>query len=90
MSRKAYRSAITVASGCAAVLVLVGATAMPASASYLGYGNGDPGNWDFWTEQKGGPAKSAVAMPAATAATPVHHAQHHAHHEAAKQKSSQG
>jgi hypothetical protein len=27
----------------------------PASAEYLGYGNGDPGNWDYNTEQAGGP-----------------------------------
>ena len=26
-----------------------------ASAEYLGYGNGDPGNWDYNTEQAGGP-----------------------------------
>lgn len=26
-----------------------------AGAAYLGYGNGDPGNWDYNTEQAGGP-----------------------------------
>lgn len=26
-----------------------------ASAEYMGYGNGDPGNWDYNTEQAGGP-----------------------------------
>lgn len=34
--------------------MLVSATVLPASASYLGYGNGDPGNWDLWQEQNGG------------------------------------
>ncbi len=43
------------ASGAIAAL-LVSAAALPASAEYLGYGNGDPGNWDFWQEQNGGKA----------------------------------
>jgi hypothetical protein len=37
-------------------LALATAT-VPASASYLGYGNGYPGDWDLWTEQAGGPEK---------------------------------
>jgi len=37
-----------------AVGTLMLATA-PANASYLGYGNGDPGNWSLWDEQNGGP-----------------------------------
>jgi hypothetical protein len=44
-----------VAAGCAAVALLMGASSGTAHAYYLGYGNGDPGNWDFWTEQNGGP-----------------------------------
>ena len=39
---------------CATILALLGA-ASAANATYLGYGNGDPGNWDLATEQKGGP-----------------------------------
>jgi hypothetical protein len=35
----------------------------------MGYGNGDPGNWDFWTEQNGG---RSPEMPA-----PVHVTSHH-------------
>jgi hypothetical protein len=39
-----------------------------ANAEYLGYGNGDPGNWDFATEQAGGPCGkgSAQAIDPAT------------------------
>lgn len=36
---------------CTAALMLTGAVAIEANAAYLGYGNGDPGNWDMWTEQ---------------------------------------
>ena len=32
-----------------------------ASAEYMGYGNGDPGNWDFNTEQQGGPCGTGVS-----------------------------
>ena len=35
--------------------IVLGAGAASANASYLGYANGDPGNWDFATEQAGGP-----------------------------------
>ena len=61
------------------VLTLTGATAMQANAAYMGYGNGDPGNWDFWQEQRGG-----ATAPGATATTkPTHHASaHHQHHVA--------
>jgi len=31
------------------------AVAASASAEYLGYDNGDPGNWSYNTEQAGGP-----------------------------------
>jgi hypothetical protein len=44
-----------VAAGSAAVMLLIGASAGAANAYYLGYGNGDPGNWSFWDEQNGGP-----------------------------------
>jgi hypothetical protein len=48
----------TVVGGAAAVL-LMGLASGAANASYLGYGNGDPGDWDFWTEQHGGPVHKA-------------------------------
>ena len=50
----------------AALIGLGGASA--ANAEYLGYGNGDPGNWDFATEQSGGPCGkgSAQAIDPAT------------------------
>ncbi len=35
--------------------VMLSASAFSANAFYLGYANGDPGNWDFATEQAGGP-----------------------------------
>ncbi|HWK38682.1 MAG TPA: hypothetical protein VNR88_07180 [Hyphomicrobium sp.] len=41
---------------CAAAGVMMQASFVtPASAAYLGYGNGDPGDWDLQTEQAGGP-----------------------------------
>lgn len=46
---------------------LVSMMAFPASAFYLGYGNGDPGGWDFWQEQNGGkplPAEDEVVKKA--------------------------
>ena len=46
--------------GVAATAVL-GLGAMNANAEYLGYGNGDPGNWDYNTEQHGGPCGSGVS-----------------------------
>jgi hypothetical protein len=73
------RTTTKLAAACAAVLALTGATALSANATYLGYGNGDPGNWDLWTEQAGGPAKTqAMAVQG-----PVHQ-MHHAHHAIAK------
>jgi hypothetical protein len=44
------------------------AIALPASAEYLGYDNGDPGNWDYNTEQAGGPCNlpGAHAIDAVT------------------------
>ena len=46
------------------------AFSLPASAFYLGYANGDPGNWGFYQEQHNG------ASPPAATAFPVgpHHA----------------
>ena len=42
--------------------LLLGMSAMTAAnAEYLGYGNGDPGNWDFATEQSGGPCGKGTA-----------------------------
>lgn len=34
---------------------MMGALSGSAGAAYLGYDNGDPGNWDYNTEQAGGP-----------------------------------
>lgn len=56
----------------AAAAMMISATVLPASASYLGYGNGDPGNWDLWQEQNGG-----KPVPDDTA---VYYNQHHRHH----------
>lgn len=41
--------------GAVAGVVMQVAVIGPANAAYLGYGNGDPGGWDFNTEQAGGP-----------------------------------
>ena len=46
--------------GMAATMVLC-LGAVNANAEYLGYGNGDPGNWDYNTEQHGGPCGSGVS-----------------------------
>ncbi len=70
------------AAGCAAAALLVGASTGAANAFYLGYGNGDPGNWDFWTEQYGGPVHKAKTQ------AHVHHAALHHHHASKKQKQS--
>jgi carbohydrate-selective porin OprB len=40
-----------VAAGSLAAALLMGASSLAANASYLGYGNGDPGNWSFYQEQ---------------------------------------
>jgi hypothetical protein len=50
-----------------AVAVLMGATSMAAQANYLGYANGDPGNWSFYQEQHNG-----ASPPASEAAPPAH------------------
>jgi len=47
--------AIRVGVCTAAFGILQTVMVVPASAEYMGYGNGDPGNWDFNTEQAGGP-----------------------------------
>jgi hypothetical protein len=39
-----------IAAGGAALALLFVASAGAANASYLGYGNGDPGNWGFYDE----------------------------------------
>lgn len=69
------RSSMRLAASCGAVLLLACAAA-PASAAYLGYGNGDPGGWDFWTEQNGGP-RGPKPTPNHVQAKPVHHAHHY-------------
>ncbi len=45
------RTLKNVAAGCAAAMLLTAGSAGAANASYLGYGNGDPGNWSFYQEQ---------------------------------------
>jgi hypothetical protein len=79
------RSLARAAAACAAALILAGAAALPANAYYLGYGNGDPGNWDLWTEQNGGrnPEMQAQTRTTYSAREPrAHHArgEQHAHH----------
>jgi hypothetical protein len=49
------RQGIRIAACVASAAMLQIAVAGSASAEYLGYGNGDPGNWDYNTEQQGGP-----------------------------------
>jgi len=77
------RSLINIGAGCAAALLLMGSTAMSANAYYLGYGNGDPGNWDFWTEQAGGPSHMQPAH-----VSHVRHAYAHHHHRNGEHKNS--
>ncbi len=45
-----------------AAMALAGAMSLPASASYLGYANGDPQNWDFYQEQHNGASPPDVTM----------------------------
>ena len=71
------RSLITYAAGCISAVILMGATAMPANATYLGYANGDPGNWDLWTEQAGGPKQAAAAVPVAPSRAAHRASAHH-------------
>jgi hypothetical protein len=73
------RSLIKLAAGCATALVLMSATAVTANANYLGYGNGDPGNWDLWTEQNGGPVKKVEAPAPRVRHAHLHHYRHGAH-----------
>lgn len=63
-----------VAAGAAALLW--SATSGSANAAYLGYSNGDPGNWDFYQEQHNGalPPSESAAAPVAPYARPRHHA----------------
>lgn len=78
------RALTNIAAGCASAALLMGATALSANAYYLGYGNGDPGGWDFWAEQHNG--QTPAAQPAYSA---NHHHTAHIHHAAvrpAKQK----
>jgi hypothetical protein len=42
-------------------VMMLSAGAAGARAEYLGYGNGDPGGWDFATEQSGGPCGKGTA-----------------------------
>ena len=56
-----------------AALPLACAGAIPADASYLGYGNGDPGPWDFWQEQNGGKPLPAEAEDRQMAARGIYY-----------------
>ncbi len=49
-------------------IMMQAAVIAPAHAEYPGYGNGDPGGWDFATEQAGGPCNlpGGTAIDAAT------------------------
>ena len=51
---------LTICACAGAALLSLGAVTV-ANAEYLGYGNGDPGNWDFATEQSGGPCGKGTA-----------------------------
>jgi hypothetical protein len=73
------RSLTSFAAACAAAIVLAGTAAAPANAYYLGYGNGDPGGWDFWTEQNGG--RAPTPPPPAHIRTVHQHTSAH-HHSA--------
>lgn len=50
-----------------ATMAVAGGLSLPASASYLGYANGDPQNWDFYQEQHNG------ASPPEVMIEPRHH-----------------
>ncbi|MEO8419998.1 MAG: hypothetical protein ABI457_02285 [Hyphomicrobium sp.] len=52
---------LTIGITAAAAAMLQTAMMAPANAEYMGYGNGDPGNWDFATEQSGGPCGKGTA-----------------------------
>ena len=52
---------------CAGALLLSMGAVTAANAEYSGYGNGDPGNWDFATEQAGGPCGKGSARAIDTA-----------------------
>lgn len=54
----AFRTTVLACAG--ALLIGLGAISV-ANAEYSGYGNGDPGNWDFATEQSGGPCGKGTA-----------------------------
>lgn len=61
------RSSGKVIGGFAGAVALTIATITGAHAEYLGYDNGDPGNWDFATEQAGGPC----GLPGSRAVDPA-------------------
>ena len=61
---QSLRSTVLACAG--AVLLSMGAVTA-ANAEYTGYGNGDPGNWDFATEQSGGPCGKGSARAIDTA-----------------------
>src|SRR5690349_6845699 len=59
--------AIRTTIGACAGALLMSLGAVTAQAEYTGYDNGDPGNWDFFTEQAGGPC----AVPGGRALDPA-------------------
>jgi hypothetical protein len=75
-----------IAAGCASAALLFGATAYSANAFYLGYGNGDATNEDFWAEQGVAPAPSHMAPHHVAAAHTIHRTAHYATKAPAEQK----
>ena len=67
-----------IAAGSLAAALLMGASSLAANASYLGYGNGDPGNWSFYQEQH-------PPLPAKTSMSNVQHTTAHYHYASAQQ-----
>lgn len=76
------RPLIHLAAACGSVLLAAAAVSTTANAYYLGYGNGDPENWDFWTEQNGGinPETQAQARPMYVPRAYEAHRARHAHY----------
>ena len=76
------RSFKTIAQNVSFAALLLGAASLSANATYLGYGNGVPGNWDLWTEQNNGINPDAEAPPQMRKPTHHRHAaaiHHHVH-----------
>ncbi|MBA2125224.1 hypothetical protein DLM45_03165 [Hyphomicrobium methylovorum] len=59
------RTLTKIATGCASAALLLGVSTISANAYYMGYANGDPGNWVFCQEQHNGasPPETSQVMP---------------------------